>query len=426
MKKIIFIVIFIVSFFATIATADINKKFSINCAKDYDYELITKELRGATDFVIDNEKIYISFNNRISKITENNLIEDIFVANDVNITSIEHKDDIIYYRSFDKVMSYDLKTQTHTVLVDNIPYGGLYTDGKILILNNKLYICVGAGTNSGVVEEGSIWAKDGKYDTTNRELTFSNIKYEGKTGPFMPFGQQIRKNEKLQTSIFATASVIEFNLDSKKSKIYATGIRNVEGIDYDSKNKILMSVGGIENKGERGLYGDSDYLYELKKDGEYGWPDYTGGDSVNSPKFRKEGEKIIKHIFNEVPKNLQRPVYEHNNIGSLGSLAVDRNGIIETENSTFIDDKYKNVLVNIDFYGNKKNILEYSNLNIKEIKIIDENIFILDNNSGLFIKLSKVTNQSSISKYKLVIVFGIIVIVGLLGIMVDFFIKKVK
>ncbi|MGL5820951.1 MAG: hypothetical protein ACRCYE_04870, partial [Sarcina sp.] len=389
MKKIIFIIIILMSFLSTIAIADVSKKFSVNCAKDYDYELITKELKGATDFVVDNESIYISFSNKISKLTENNLLEDIFIANDVNISSIEYRNNIIYYRSFDKVIGYDMKTQTHTILIDNLPFGGLYTDGKLLILNDKLYICIGAGTNSGIVEADSIWAKNGKHDISNKDFTFSGVKYQGLTGPFKMFGSYPVKDESLQTNIFATASVIEFNLDTKKYQTYATGIRNIEGLDYSSEEKILISVGGIENIGERALYGDSDYLYKLKKNAEYGWPDYTGGDSVDSPKFRMEGEKIVKRIFNETPKILEQPIYEHDNIATLGSLAIDRKGSLEKQDSIFINDRSQNLIMNIDLYGNKKNILEYSNLNIKKIVLINENIFILDDKNGLLIKLNK-------------------------------------
>ena len=35
----------------------------------------------------------------------------------------------------------------------------------------------------------------------------------------------------------------------------------------------------------RGIKNDRDYIYEINGDRWYGWPDYSGGDPITSPRF---------------------------------------------------------------------------------------------------------------------------------------------
>ena len=125
----------------------------------------------------------------------------------------------------------------------DLPTGGHYTRNLIAdSAGKKIYIAIGSGSN---VDEENQWEKDQR-----------------------------------------RAGIVEINLDGSGARIFANGLRNPVGMDWEPQTKTLWTV-----VNERDLLGDDlvpDYLTSVKDGGFYGWP-YSYFGQTEDP--RKKGQR---------------------------------------------------------------------------------------------------------------------------------------
>lgn len=400
------------------------------CTSDYSYDLIAKGFEGAKDFTFDkNNNIYVSKGNKLIKINSNRTKELVFQLNGINIKDIEYLDGELFYLYDDKLNSFNLNENKHSLILDCIPSFGEFNDNKMIVKENMIYLAINAATNSGVVSSDDKWAVNSNLsDLSPKELEVTGIKFDDeKTGAFMPYGQTNDEGDKITESVIGNASIIKINPKTKEYKLIAYGIRNIEGIDFNDLGEIFATVGGIEEKGARPLYGDSDYIYKIDEDESwYGWPDYSGGDPVDSSRFRQEGKAKQNFVLQNHPtKTPKAPLYQHDNINSLASLTIDKNGALENKNSIFIYDKKQNKIINFYKEGGKKLIAKFGKGEIEELYIKDDAIYILDNKEGFVLKLFKESNFNNYKKDKTFYLISISIILIFLILLISF-IEKIK
>ena len=125
----------------------------------------------------------------------------------------------------------------------DLPAGGHYTRNLTADPSGKkIYVAVGSASN---VDEENGWEKDQR-----------------------------------------RAGILEINPDGSGMKIFANGLRNAVGMDWEPKSKVLWTV-----VNERDLLGDDlvpDYLTGVKENGFYGWP-YSYFGQIEDP--RKKGQR---------------------------------------------------------------------------------------------------------------------------------------
>jgi len=125
----------------------------------------------------------------------------------------------------------------------DLPAGGHYTRNLTADPSGKkIYVAVGSASN---VDEENGWEKDQR-----------------------------------------RAGILEINPDGSGMKIFAKGLRNAVGMDWEPKSKVLWTV-----VNERDLLGDDlvpDYLTGVKENGFYGWP-YSYFGQIEDP--RKKGQR---------------------------------------------------------------------------------------------------------------------------------------
>lgn len=399
MKKIEKILVVVLVVFMVVNLGFVFLKESEYSKNEFDYKVISKNMSDATDFTIDNEgNIYVSKAKSIITINNSNEEKLIFEEEFLNIKQIAVLGDELFYLYEDKLNSYNLKSNIHKVMIDSIPNFGDYTDNKLLIFNNDLYLTIGAATNSGVVSGEDAIAKTGEHDIPSLAIELTGENYGLKrTGAFMSYSMSSQKGKQVQEGIIGNATILKINKESNEFKTVAYGVRNVGGLDFNSEGKIIFSVGGIENRGDRPLEGDSDYIYVMNEESFYGWPDYSGGDRVDSARFRFEGKPIIKPAttISELP---QKPFYQHDNISTLGSLAIDREGTIKNKDSIFVVDNKGQKILNIDKFGAKREIIKCEN--VQKILMNKESLYILEKGKGQLISISSKENTSSLKTNK--------------------------
>lgn len=356
---------------------------------EYHNELIVKGFEGANGLTFDHlGNIYIALQDQVLILDSNRQKKTLFKTDGLPVYDLEYLNGRLYYTAGNKLSYYDLNTKESDIILDNIPNDGVNKECKILVKDNSVYLAIGSATNSGIVD-----TKGSPQDLSPKKLVLEGRNYSNNTaGPFVQFGTKVEKSQEVKGSEVGNASIIRIDLDSGKKELYCYGVRNVKGIDYNSEGKIFGVVGGIEEKGLRALCGDVDYIYELKG-GEawYGWPDYSGGDPVNSPRFRVEGKTTVNFILGSHPtKNPPAPFYQHDTISTLSTMAVDREGILGEKNSIFTFDSSKGELMNILKEGAVSSKVKlYESANVSDIKIQGNDLFLLDSENGYIVKVFK-------------------------------------
>lgn len=95
------------------------------------------------------------------------------------------------------------------------------------------------------------------------------------------------------------AAILEINPDGTGEKIYASGLRNPVGMDWNPANKELWTA--VNERDELGDDLVPDYITSVKRDGFYGWP-YSYFGSIPDPRMKGERKDLVeKAIVPDVP-----------------------------------------------------------------------------------------------------------------------------
>lgn len=408
------------------------------CLKDYNVilrddnlktELKYRGLKDAIDFIVDEEEnYYVAYINKIQFIDKDGKSIDLLRNNNMNIHSIEYYKDKLYFSSGCSVYSFDLHSKETKEIVKDLPNFGDYKDSIIKINGDFMYVTIGAATNSGVVGEDNAWLKTNPFDhdISPYKITLRGVNFQdGSTGAFMDNGSKSIQGQIIPGHFPGNASIIIYNLTTGDCTTHAWGIRNVKGIDFDSRDRMIAGVGGMEDRGLRPVKGDSDYIYVIKSKTWYGWPDYSGGDPINSPKFKDKNKGIDSFVLDTHPTtNPSAPIYVHKNLSSLKGIAIDKKGEIGEVDSIYFYDTKDQKLYSLNTEGVLKEKLKFDDdSKVSSIKYIKNQILILDSKEGNIYKLGvkNVNNNATSTRpilYFLLIV-TIIMIITILKITID-------
>ncbi|SHI86877.1 hypothetical protein SAMN02745163_00896 [Clostridium cavendishii DSM 21758] len=388
------------------------------------YDLIYKGITGAEAVTFGNNgEFYIAMQSEIIKATEGGVSESIIKDNDLSICSIAFYKNKIYFVSNTTLYFYDLTKKEKKIVLNNIPNYGDYKKSKLLLSGDSLFLTIGAATNSGVVGDDNDWKKTtNSYDLTPKPITLSGKSSGGdNNGIFLPYGNKGSKGQVIGASPLGNATIIKINLLNNNHELYAWGVRNVEGIDSSSTGNIYAVVGGIEERGLRPVYGDKDYIYEIKGGARwYGWPDYSGGDPVDSPRFRQEGKpKTYLALENPPTINPEAPIYQHSAVKNLYCLAIDKSGNILKKDSMFVYDDLQKEVLNISIEGIIERVIKVSKAsNINDIKIQNSKVYMLDGKNGYLYSVYKKTDELNMNLSKTNLIYLLSLTIILIGVFV--------
>ena len=369
----------------------LSNEYKMNSLKNnISWSVAYKNCKNAVAIEQDKDKnTYIVYANYIKVIKDDGREEILMQDNTLKIENILFYNNILYFISESNLYKYDLKNKSLQKVLENIPFMGKYMDRNIIIKNSKLLLSIGAATNSGIAtyEDGQEVDKI-PYDKSPIDIKLNGVNYgKNKTGAFMPYGNSSFDGQKIKGETLANACVVEVDLYNNKVALYSSGIRNVTGWDLDADGNLIGIVGGMENSEERPINRDFDYLYKIDKGKWYGWPDFSGGDPITSPRFK--GEKTVEKLIQNHPnKIVPTPVYQFSDVGAMRYLAIDKEGKILDKNTKVYYDAKKNVIAALS-----KNYVLYDLLKLKDnskiegIKYINGDIYILDSGIGCVYKL---------------------------------------
>ena len=243
---------------------------------------------------------------------------DVFVAESGTRNSADR---IIIFRDNDK----DGIFETHNVFVENLnqPYG-------MLILSNYFYVANTDGLYRYPYKEG-ILKLEGKGEKIaelpaggyNNHWTRNLIASKDGSKIYISVGSASNNAEHGMDEEKRRANILEINPDGTGEVIYANGLRNPVGMDWNPATGELWTA-----VNERDDLGDNlvpDYITSVKKGGFYGWP-YSYFGQIEDPRMKGARKDLVeKAIVPDVP------VGSHT--ASLGIAFYDKNAFPE---------KYKN------------------------------------------------------------------------------------
>lgn len=422
LKFIIFSVIIVVLAFGLYK---FSNQYKMNILKNnISWSVECKNCKNAIAFDKDDKKnTYVAYDNYIKVIKEDGREEVLLQSKSFEIENIIFYNNKFYFISKSNLYEYDLKNKNLKSILENIPCEGKYLDRNLIMKDSKLLLSIGSATNSGIVSYDNNYAKGNiPYDKSAVDITLNGINYgKDKTGGFMPYGNSSENGQKIRAENLPNSCVIEINLENNKISLYATGIRNIKGWDLDNEGKLIGIVGGMENLGERPVNRDFDYLYKIDKGKWYGWPDFSGGDPISSPRFK--GEKSISPLIANPPnKIVSSPIYQYSDVGCIRYLVIDKEGKILDKNTKIYFDGKENTIGAITQDNIKFDLLKLRDESkIRGIRYSEGDVFILDSGIGCIYKL-----QSNDSNFKFNLPASVYIFIGvLLFILISLVIRKI-
>lgn len=375
---------------------------------EIDSKLFLKGVNDSKAIAKDNEGyLYIAYENEITKITDEGKVLKSIKNREFSIDDIEIKDQRIYILSKDKLYSLNLEGDDKKEIVKDIPFGD-DLDRKLLGKDDDIYISIGTFTNSGIAKESEFF-EEKKKDISPIELKLRGINYGKKnTGAFKEFGESSKEGEKISKSKIGNASLIKIDVNKEEVETFASGVKDIKGIDYKSNGEIYGAVSGMKNEGDRPVLRDSDYIYNLKKDSWYGWPDFSGGDPISSPRFT-DNLKIENLLLNPPKESVYGPYYQHNSVDSIECLAIDRDGVLlEKDSILYYDSKTLELLSLNNKRGLTKIIRLKEGNEIIDILFLKDKCLLLEKENGV---IYEIYNSNLISSKKVVPKAIIIIVV---------------
>ncbi len=360
--------------------------------------IVFKGLSSAVDFTKDqSENYYVAFKDRVQYIDKTGKSYNVFTNKKLSITSLDYNNEVLYYATGTKVYSYNLITKENNEIIKNLPNYGDYSSSLIKINGDYLFVTIGAATNSGVVGPDNEWVEDypQNHDVSPRSITIKGINFgKEKTGAFVSYKTRNIKGQMITEHIPGNSSIIIYNLKTGAEETFAWGIRNMKAIDFNSEGEILTIVGGMEDRGLRPVKGDSDYIYKIKKNLWYGFPDYTGGDPINSPKFKGLNNSTIPFILDKHPTtNPPAPIYQHSEVNGLVVLTIDKKSTLGEKDCIYFYESNDNSIYSLNKSSAIKEKINFpKDTHIASMKFFNT-LSVLDSNNGYLISIEKNENK---------------------------------
>lgn len=230
-------------------------------------------------------------NPRWTYIAPNN---DIFVVESGTRTS---KNQIIILRDKDK----DGKFETHEVFLKDLnrPFGMLVLKDFFYVANTDgLYRYPYKNTPLKLETKGTkiLELPAGGY---NNHWTRNIIANPEGTKIYVSVGSGSNVGENGMDKEVRRAAILEINPDGTGEKIYAAGIRNPVGMDWNPINKKLWTA--VNERDELGDELVPDYITSVKRDAFYGWPYAYYGNNLD-PRMKGERKDLAaKSVVPDVP-----------------------------------------------------------------------------------------------------------------------------
>jgi len=226
-------------------------------------------------------------NPRWTYIAPNN---DIFVVESGTRTS---KNQITVLRDADK----DGKFETRNVFISNLnkPFGMLVLKDYFYIANTDGLYRYPYKNNPLKLETQGTKILELPAGGYNNHWTRNLLASKDGSKIYVSVGSGSNNAEHGIDKELRRADILEINPDGTGEKIYASGLRNPVGMDWNPANGELWTA--VNERDELGDELVPDYVTSVKRDGFYGWP-YSYFGNIPDPRMKGERKDLVeKQLF---------------------------------------------------------------------------------------------------------------------------------
>lgn len=312
----------------------------------YEIEVFLKDLNSPNSMIFDEEgNIFVSDSGQATgnpKVLQliNGRFETIAEDFVVPISGISYLNGVIYvsHRGFITKL---YKDGTRQNIIMGLPSNGdNYNSPVAFSRDNKLYFGQGTVTNSGVVGNDNEWVTVspllcdytgdyvilyGQNFATDNILTEAVTDDTAFTGAFSPYGIPNIEFETRKRYVKASGSILRANLDGSDLEQVAWGFRNPGHLEFDIGGQLYVVNNGFNPVGSRPIENATDDFYYVMSNIWYGWPDYSGGEPVNSPRFTPVAGVEPTLLFKNQPNVPPRPYVAFPPNSTLGGFSFNYN-----------------------------------------------------------------------------------------------------
>jgi glucose/arabinose dehydrogenase len=119
-----------------------------------------------------------------------------------------------------------------------------------------------------------------------------------RTRAFQQFGE---KSKTVKGQVKASGTILRMNTDGSGLEVYAWGLRNPFGVMWGPDGQLYATDNAYDERGSRPIANATDNIFQVKQNGWYGFPDYSGGIPLTDPQFRSKRGSRIKFLMKEHP-----------------------------------------------------------------------------------------------------------------------------
>jgi len=232
---------------------------------------------------------------------------------------------------------------------------GLLCNGDYGISNiafgpeGKIYFGQGTVTNSGVVGMDNDWVLSHPFlhDEPTHDIILVGqnfdtgnilvpIRENASTGAFSAYAVPNQPDEIKKGIIRGSGSILRANRDGTELELIADGLRNPVFIKFNREFQLYVSNRSYDVRGSRPIANAPDELHIIVPGTWYGWPDYSVGEPVISPRFRPEGRKQPEFLLKYHPNIPPKPFAEFAPHSSIKGFAFNYNKNFSPEGDAFI------------------------------------------------------------------------------------------
>lgn len=269
----------------------------------------------------------------------------------IPISGINYLNGVLYvsHRGF---ITRIYKDGTRQNIIMGLPSNGDHVNSPVAFSpDNKLYFGQGTVTNSGVVGNDNKWVTIspllcdytgdyvmlyGQNFLTDNILTEAVTDDPALTGAFSPYGIPNIEFEIRKRYIKASGSILRANLDGSNLEQVAWGFRDPAFLNFDNSGQLYSVNNGFNPVGSRPIENASEDFYYITPNQWYGWPDFSGGEPVDSPRYTPATGVQPTLIFKNQPNVPPRPYVRFPPNSTLSSFQFNYNRSFGTYGDVYV------------------------------------------------------------------------------------------
>lgn len=237
------------------------------------------------------------------------------------LLGITYRNGLIYVAHKGHITTLDLDGNRQDIIT-GLPSYGDYSNCRVDFgMDGKMYFGVGTATNSGVVGTDNLWVTEYSFfcdrpgqpiilngqNFSSDNILIANREEMVQTGAFKPFGETNSRYELVREVKKASGSILRANLDGSDIELVAWGLRCPAYLKF-FYDQLYVSNNGYDVRGSRPIANAPDEFIQVVEGTWYGFPDFAGGEPVNSPRFAPDGGKEPELLLACHPSMPPRPL----------------------------------------------------------------------------------------------------------------------